>query len=39
MAVESELFLQRNVAASQAGLSYEEYLKEIKAVNPKGFGF
>jgi len=39
MAVESELFLQRNVAASQFGLTYDDYLKEIKAINPSGFGW
>lgn len=39
MAVQSELFLQRQVAAAQAGLSYDQYLKEIQAINPKGFGW
>ena len=36
-AVESELFLQRNVAAAQFGLSYDDYIKEQKKLGSFGW--
>lgn len=36
-AVESELFLQRNVAAAQFGLSYDEYINEMKKLGNFGW--
>jgi len=36
-AVESELFLQHNVAAAQFGLSYDEYINEMKKLGSFGW--